>query len=93
MTINYYTIMNLINAKSTWFNKRILLGGYIPIAPAKEHLSISLKEFIKRYDRLYIHKKLSVIERGKGLAEVLYLVNDRIKTANFTDLLVRGYTF
>lgn len=91
MTINYYTILNLINAKSTWFNKRIPLGGYIPIAPAKEHLSISLKEFINRYDRLYIHKRSSVIERGKGLAEVLYLVNDRIKTANFTDLLVRGY--
>lgn len=87
------TFYNLLIDKSRWFNTIMGLPKFQAIAPAKEHLSISLKEFLNGYDRLYIHKKTTVIEGVKGLAQLLDTERySKIKTVNFTDLLVRGYT-
>jgi len=87
------TTLNLLNSKSRCFNTIKGLPNLKPIAPAKEHLSTSLREYINKYDRLYIHKKSTFIEGVKGLGELLYIEKYcKIKTVNFTDLLIRGYT-
>lgn len=78
--------------KSPWFNKMNLAGVYKVALLAKEHKNDLLQEFINRYDRHYIHNKNSYVGTTKGLPEVLQEPKNRIKTWNFTDILVRGYT-
>jgi hypothetical protein len=62
------------------------------IAKEQENNLFFVEEFLKKYDRYYIHNKKSYVATGKGLGEVLSEPINTIKSSNFTDILVRGYT-
>lgn len=88
-----FNTINLMFTKSPWFNTFNSAAVYKLPLLAKEHKNYLLLEFLKRYDRHYIHNKNSYVGTPKGLQELLLEEPiNRIKTFNFTDILVRGYT-
>lgn len=88
--------MYFMFSKLAWFNKLNEAGVYKVPLLGKEDQNDLIQEFLKRYDRHYIHKNHSYIgsatPKVQGLGEVLSEPINRIKSWNFTDILVRGYS-
>lgn len=87
-------LIKLMDSKSAWFNKRIPVGEYKTVAPAKELIPDNLKDFLHKYDNnsVYIHNISSVIGTVSGLADLFIESSERMKRINLRGLLVRGYT-
>lgn len=87
--------MYFMFSKLPWFNNLNEAGVYKVPLLAKEDQNDLIQEFLKRYDRHYIHNNKSDIgtptHKVQGLGEVLSVPINGIKSWNFTDLLVRGY--
>lgn len=84
--------MHFMFSKLPWFNNLNSAAVYKVPLLAKEDQNDLIQEFLKRYDRHYIHNKHSSVGTAKGLAEVLSEPINGIKCWNFTDILVRGYS-
>ena len=86
--------MHFLFSKLPWFNHLNSTAVYKLPLIAMEHQNdfLFIQEFLKRYDRYYIHNKKSYVGTGKGLEELLSEPINGIKSWNFMDILVRGYT-